>query len=43
MLKGQKVVVVMPAYNAESTLRRTHQEVLEEGIADLVIVVDDAS
>ncbi|MBP6124458.1 MAG: glycosyltransferase family 2 protein [Phycisphaerae bacterium] len=43
MLKGQKVVVVMPAYNAESTLRRTHQEVLEEGIVDLVIVVDDAS
>jgi len=33
----------MPAYNAESTLRRTHQEVLEEGIVDLVIVVDDAS
>jgi glycosyltransferase involved in cell wall biosynthesis len=33
----------MPAYNAESTLRRTHQEVLEQGIVDLVIVVDDAS
>ncbi len=43
MLKGQKVVVIMPAYNAESTLRRTHQEVLEQGIVDLVIVVDDAS
>jgi glycosyltransferase involved in cell wall biosynthesis len=43
MLKGQKIVVVMPAYNAEATLRRTHQEVMEQGIVDLVIVVDDAS
>ncbi|HOQ05669.1 MAG TPA: glycosyltransferase family 2 protein [Anaerohalosphaeraceae bacterium] len=43
MFKGQKVVVVMPAYNAEATLRRTHQEVMEQGIVDLVIVVDDAS
>ncbi len=43
MFKGQKVVVVMPAYNAEATLIRTHQEVMEQGIVDLVIVVDDAS
>jgi glycosyltransferase involved in cell wall biosynthesis len=43
MLNGQKIVVVMPAYNAAKTLRRTYDEVMEQGIVDLVIVVDDAS
>jgi glycosyltransferase involved in cell wall biosynthesis len=43
MFKGQKVVVVMPAYNAARTLRKTYDEVMEQGIVDLVIVVDDAS
>src|SRR5712691_8163035 len=43
MLNGQKIVVVMPAYNAARTLRRTHDEVMAQGIVDLVIVVDDAS
>jgi glycosyltransferase involved in cell wall biosynthesis len=43
MLNGQKVVVVMPAYNAEKTLRKTYDEVMAQEIVDLVIVVDDAS
>jgi glycosyltransferase involved in cell wall biosynthesis len=43
MYKGRKVVVVMPAYNAAQTLARTHAEILEEELVDLVIVVDDAS
>jgi glycosyltransferase involved in cell wall biosynthesis len=43
MLKGQKIVVVMPAYNAARTLRQTYDEVMDQGIVDLVIVVDDAS
>lgn len=43
MLNGQKIVVVMPAYNAAKTLRRTYDEVMEQGVVDLVIVVDDAS
>src|SRR5919197_3853193 len=43
MLSGQKIVVVMPAYNAARTLKRTYDEVMEQGIVDLVIVVDDAS
>jgi len=43
MLNGQKIVVVMPAYNAEKTLRRTYDEVMAQEIVDLVIVVDDAS
>jgi glycosyltransferase involved in cell wall biosynthesis len=41
MINGQLVVVVMPAYNAVRTLRRTYEEIPE--IVDAVIVVDDAS
>jgi glycosyltransferase involved in cell wall biosynthesis len=43
MLDGQKIVVVMPAYNAARTLQRTFDEVVAQGIVDLVIVVDGAS
>ncbi len=43
MLNGQKIVVVMPAYNAARTLQRTYDEVMAQEIVDLVIVVDDAS
>ncbi|MGB7157680.1 MAG: glycosyltransferase family 2 protein [Tepidisphaeraceae bacterium] len=43
MFKGQKVIVVMPAYNAAQTLLRTHAEVLAQEIVDLIILVDDAS
>ena len=43
MLSGQKIVVVMPAYNAARTLRQTYDEVMAQDIVDLVIVVDDAS
>ena len=43
MLNGQKIVVVMPAYNAAKTLRKTYDEVLAQGVVDCVVVVDDAS
>src|SRR3954464_12881699 len=43
MVNGHKIVVVMPAYNAARTLRRTYDEIMAHGIVDLVIVVDDAS
>jgi glycosyltransferase involved in cell wall biosynthesis len=43
MLYGQKIVVVMPAYNAARTLQKTYDEVMQQGIVDLIIVVDDAS
>jgi glycosyltransferase involved in cell wall biosynthesis len=43
MFKDQKVVVVMPAYNAARTLRRTYDEVMAQGMVDLVILVDDGS
>jgi glycosyltransferase involved in cell wall biosynthesis len=43
MFKDKRIVVVMPAYNAEKTLRRTYDEVMQQGIVDLTILVDDAS
>ena len=43
MYRDKRVVVVMPAYNAERTLRRTYDEVMAQGIVDHLIVVDDAS
>jgi glycosyltransferase involved in cell wall biosynthesis len=43
MYKDKKVIVVMPAYNAAKTLRRTWNEVMEQRIVDLIIVVDDKS
>lgn len=42
MLKGKKIVVVMPAYNAARTLSATYHEVPHE-IVDEVIMVDDKS
>ena len=43
MFQNKIVVVVMPAYNAEKTLLKTYEEVMAQGIVDLVILVDDAS
>jgi glycosyltransferase involved in cell wall biosynthesis len=42
MIHGKKIVVVMPAYNAEKTLRQTYDELPHEYV-DEVILVDDAS
>ena len=43
MYRNQKVVVVMPAYNAAQTLETTYEETMAQGVADLVVIVDDAS
>jgi len=43
MYKDKKVIVVMPAYNAAHTLRKTWDEVMAQEIVDMVIVVDDGS
>ena len=43
MFKGKKIVVVMPAYNAEKTLLSTYREIMEQEIVDEIILVDDAS
>ena len=43
MFKEKKVIVVMPAYNAAQTLQKTYDEVMAQGIVDMIILVDDAS
>jgi len=43
MHQGKKVVVIMPAFNAELTLRKTYEEVVAHECVDEVILVDDAS
>jgi glycosyltransferase involved in cell wall biosynthesis len=43
MFKDKKVIVVMPAYNAEKTLRRTYDEVMAQDYVDQIILVDDGS
>lgn len=42
MIKGQKVIVVLPAYNAAKTLPQTYEEI-DRSIVDEIILVDDAS
>lgn len=42
MIKNKKVVVVLPAYNAEQTLEKTFLEIPFD-IVDEVVLVDDAS
>jgi len=42
MLGGKRIVVVMPAYRAERTLRRTY-EAIPHDVVDEVILTDDAS
>jgi glycosyltransferase involved in cell wall biosynthesis len=43
MFKEKKVIVVMPAYNAAQTLQKTYDEVMAQGVVDMIILVDDAS
>jgi glycosyltransferase involved in cell wall biosynthesis len=42
MIVGKRICVVMPAYNAARTLRRTVDE-LDRAVVDDVVLVDDAS
>jgi glycosyltransferase involved in cell wall biosynthesis len=42
MVNGKKVVVVLPAYNAELTLEKTYREIPMD-IVDEIILCDDAS
>ncbi|MDX1959410.1 MAG: glycosyltransferase family 2 protein [Leptospiraceae bacterium] len=42
MISGKKLVIVLPAYNAEKTLEKTYKEI-PHNIVDEVILVDDKS
>lgn len=42
MLNGKRICIVMPAYNAEKTLKKTYDEIPKD-IVDEIILTDDAS
>jgi len=42
MILGKKIVVVLPAYKAESTLETTYSEI-PMGVVDEVLLIDDSS
>lgn len=42
VVEGKKIIVVMPAYNAEVTLEQTYNEIPRR-LVDEVLVVDDHS
>lgn len=42
MINNKKVVVIMPAYNAEKTLKQTYDEIYHD-VVDEIILVDDNS
>lgn len=42
MVNGKKIVVILPAYNAGKTLKKTYLEIPED-IVDAVVLVDDSS
>lgn len=42
MINGKRIVIVMPAYNAEHTLKKTFDEI-PHGVVDEIILVDDGS
>ena len=43
MFRDNRIVVVMPAYNAARTLRQTYDEVRAQQIVDAIVLVDDGS
>lgn len=45
MINGKKVIVIMPAYNAEKTLKQTYDDLFSNNrdIVDEIILVDDNS
>ncbi|HXK91838.1 MAG TPA: glycosyltransferase, partial [Bacteroidales bacterium] len=42
MVKNKKIIVVLPAYNAEKTLIQTYNEIPHD-IVDDIVIVDDCS
>ena len=42
MIQGKKLIAILPAYNAEKTLKKTYDEIPFD-IVDDVVLVDDMS
>ena len=43
VLNGKKIVVVMPAYNAEKTLKATYDEIPRDVVDDIILTDDHSS
>ena len=43
MINGKKVIVIMPAYNAEKTLEKTYNEIYQNFLHEIVLVDDFSS
>jgi glycosyltransferase involved in cell wall biosynthesis len=43
MIHGKKIIVVMPAYNAEKTLKKTFEEIPYEYVDDIILVDDHST
>lgn len=43
MINGKKVIVVLPAYNAERTLMQTYEEIPKDIVDDMILVDDGSS
>ncbi|MDO8535473.1 MAG: glycosyltransferase family 2 protein [Candidatus Omnitrophota bacterium] len=43
MLNGKRIVVVMPAYNAEATLKRTYDGIPKDIVDDIILTDDHSS
>ena len=43
MINGKKVVVIMPAYNAEKTLKQTYDEIYHDFVDEIILVDDNSS
>ena len=43
MISGKKIIVVLPAYNAEKTLEQTFKEIPMDIVDEVILVDDDSS
>jgi glycosyltransferase involved in cell wall biosynthesis len=43
MINGKKIIVVLPAYNAEKTLKKTYDEIPFDIVDDIVLVDDNST
>ena len=43
MINGKRIVLVMPAYNAEKTLEKTYREIPPQVVDDILLVDDEST
>ena len=43
MINNKKIVVIMPAYNAEKTLKQTYDEIYHDFVDEIILVDDNSS